>query len=77
VSTVNIEPIALSPAKAAAFLSLSKRTITELIAAGKIVARKHGKRTLVETQSLRDYLASLPRKMEREPLVIPVKGSLA
>jgi excisionase family DNA binding protein len=74
--STNIEPIALSPAKAAAYLSLSKRSITELIAAGRIVARKHGTRTLVETQSLRDFLASLPRKIEREPIVL-VKETLA
>jgi excisionase family DNA binding protein len=52
--------IALSPAAAAAALGLSKRTISRLIAAGTLEARKAGKRTLVDAASLRRYYASLP-----------------
>ncbi len=33
----------------------------ELIAEGKLVARKLGARTMIETQSLRAYVAGLPR----------------
>ena len=33
----------------------------ELIAEGKLVARELGARTMIETQSLRAYVASLPR----------------
>jgi hypothetical protein len=33
----------------------------ELIAEGKLVARKLGSRTMIETESLRAYVASLPR----------------
>ncbi len=33
----------------------------ELIAEGKLVARKLGAKTLIETASLRAYVASLPR----------------
>ncbi len=33
----------------------------ELIAEGKLVARKLGSRTMIETQSLRAYVAGLPR----------------
>ena len=33
----------------------------ELIAQGKLVARKLGSRTMIETESLRAYVASLPR----------------
>ena len=32
----------------------------ELIAEGKLVARKLGSRTMIETESLRAYVASLP-----------------
>lgn len=32
----------------------------ELIAEGKLVARKLGSRTMIETESLRTYVASLP-----------------
>jgi excisionase family DNA binding protein len=53
-------PIAMSPADAATFLSLSKKTIHRLIAAGKIAARKNGPRTLVDAASLEAYYASLP-----------------
>jgi excisionase family DNA binding protein len=63
-----IEPLALSPADAAKYLGVSKRTISNLIIAGKLIARRHGRRTLVETASLREFLASLPRKIERDPL---------
>jgi excisionase family DNA binding protein len=63
-----IEPLALSPADAAKFLGISKRSVSNLIIAGKVIARRHGRRTLVETASLREFLASLPRKTEREPL---------
>jgi excisionase family DNA binding protein len=55
-------PLALSPADAARFLSLSKKTIHRLIAAGKIVAKKSGPRTLVTTESLHAYFANLPTK---------------
>jgi len=33
----------------------------ELIAEGKLVARKLGSRTMIETESLRAYVAGLPR----------------
>jgi len=56
----NTEPLALSPAAAARFLGVSKRTIYNLLAAGSLKARKLGKRTLVEAQSLRAYFETLP-----------------
>ena len=55
-----IEPIALSPRDAAAFLSVSKRTLSSYISTGRIVARKDGTRTLVDVASLRADYASLP-----------------
>jgi excisionase family DNA binding protein len=50
-----LEPIALSPREAAQFLSISKRTLSRLIARRKIVARKDGVRTLVDVASLKAY----------------------
>ena len=64
-----IEPLALSPRDAADCLSVSKRTVSNLIAAGKIEARKNGTRTLVDVASLKTYYASLPLKTDHAPLV--------
>ena len=64
-----IEPLALSPRDAAECLSVSKRTLSSYIAAGKIEARKDGTRTLVDVASLRAYYASLPLKTDLAPIV--------
>ena len=48
-----LEPVALSPRDAAKFLAVSRRTITNLIRAKKITARKAGARTLVDVASLK------------------------
>jgi hypothetical protein len=56
-----IEPLALSPDDAAAFLSISRRALSDRIADGAIVARKDGVRTLVSVESLKAYFASLPK----------------
>ena len=64
-----IEPLALSPRDAADCLSVSKRTVSNLIADGKIEARKNGTRTLVDVASLKTYYASLPLKADHAPLV--------
>lgn len=53
--------LALSPAAAAHALGVSKRTLSRLIATGKIVARKIGARTAVEWASVQAYLASAPK----------------
>jgi plasmid maintenance system antidote protein VapI len=63
-----IEPLALSPEHAAAFLSISRRALSDLIADGAIIAKKHGVRTLVSVDSLKAYYAALPRT---------VRGSIA
>ena len=47
-----LEPLALSPANAARFLSISKRSLSRLIARKKIAARKDGARTLVDPTAL-------------------------
>jgi hypothetical protein len=56
-----IDPLAMSPEHAAAFLSLSRRALSNLIADGAILAKKHGVRTLVDVASIRVYYASLPK----------------
>ena len=67
--SISLEPLALSPRDAAAFLSISKRSLSRLIRAGKIEARKHGPRTLVDVPSLKAYYASLPTKIDHTPIV--------
>jgi excisionase family DNA binding protein len=64
-----LEPIAPSPREAAQFLSISKRTLSRLIARRKIVARKDGVRTLVDVASLKAYYEALPLKSHHAPLV--------
>jgi excisionase family DNA binding protein len=63
-----MEPLALSPRDAAALLSVSKRTLTRLIADKKIEARKSGPRTLIDVASLKAYYATLPKITRPAPL---------
>ncbi len=64
-----LEPLALSPREAAAVLSISKRSLSRLIRAGNIEARKAGPRTLVDVASLKAHYASLPKKTDHAPIV--------
>ena len=64
-----LEPLALSPRDAAAFLSISKRSLSRLIAARKIAALKDGVRTLVNVASIKAYYAALPLKTDHAPSV--------
>jgi excisionase family DNA binding protein len=64
-----LEPLALSPRDAAALLSISKRSLSRLIARKKIAARKDGQRTLVDVASLKAYYAALPLKTDHAPIV--------
>jgi excisionase family DNA binding protein len=64
-----LEPLALSPRDAAAYLSISKRTLSRLIAAKKIVARKDGPRTLVDVASLKAYYETLPLKTDHASIL--------
>jgi excisionase family DNA binding protein len=57
---VALDPLAVSPKEAARLLALSHRTVSRLIRAKKLVARKHGKRTLVDYESCKAFHASLP-----------------
>jgi hypothetical protein len=52
-------PLALSPRDAAAFLSISKRSLSRLIA-----ARKDRPRTLVDVASIKAYYETLPLKTD-------------
>jgi excisionase family DNA binding protein len=61
-AVIQLQPFALPPQAAAQLLSISKRSLSRLIAAGKIVARKEGSRTLVDVESLKAYYAGLPVK---------------
>jgi len=63
-----VEPLALAPAAAARTIAISKRSLSRLIADGKIIARKDGTRTLVDFESLKAYYRNLPFKAESEPL---------
>jgi excisionase family DNA binding protein len=68
------EPLAVAPAAAAAMLGYSKRTISRLISAGKIEARKDGGRTLVDVVSLKAYYASLPKVDGPAPLACSIRA---
>jgi excisionase family DNA binding protein len=57
-----VEPAALSPKGTVAYLSLSKRTISSLIADGTLIAKRSGGRTLVDFESVKKYYAGLPVK---------------
>ena len=66
---IEFEPLALSPAEAARYLSISKRSLSRQISEGKIEAGKHGPRTLVDVASLKAYYAGLPKKTDHAPIV--------
>jgi excisionase family DNA binding protein len=55
------EVLAHTIADAAKVSGLGRTSLYELIGAGKIEARKAGNRTLIPAESLRAYIASLPR----------------
>jgi hypothetical protein len=62
-TVIQLQPLDLPPLAAAQFLSISKRSLSRLIAAGKIVAREEGSRTLVDVESLKAYYAGLAVKL--------------
>ena len=53
-------PLAYTVPNACKAAGLGRTTLYELIAAGSVRAMKAGTRTLIEADSLRSYLASLP-----------------
>jgi hypothetical protein len=54
------EPLLLPAQRAFDVIGCGNTKGYELIAKGKLVARKLGSRTMIETGSLREYVASLP-----------------
>ncbi len=69
IEIIELEPLALSLAVAARYLSLSKRGISRLIAKRRIEARKAGPRGLVDVVSLKAYCESLQKKTDDPPIV--------
>ena len=69
MSSAVVEPFAVSPREAARLLAVSRRTVSRLIRTHKLVARKHGKRTLVDVESVKAFYAGLPIKQTSSPLV--------
>ena len=53
-------PLFAKPARATELYDISKSELYRLLAAEKIRAVKAGRTTLIDMQSVRDYLASLP-----------------
>jgi len=53
-------PLAYTVPDACKAAGFGRTTLYELIAAGRVRAMKAGTRTLIEAESLRRYLASLP-----------------
>lgn len=53
-------PIAISIADAVRMSGLGRTSLYAAIAAGKLRTKKSGRRTLVETQALRQFIERLP-----------------
>lgn len=58
-------PLAVSIAEAARMVGIGRTSLYAAIAAGKIKTRKSGRRTLVETQALRQFLEALPESVSQ------------
>jgi excisionase family DNA binding protein len=56
----NPERVAYSIAEAAEAASIGRTKIYEAINNGSLIARKHGKRTIILRDDLRAFLAALP-----------------
>ncbi len=69
IEIIALEPLALSPAVAARYLSISTRSISRLFAKRRIEARKAGPRRLVDVVSLNAYCESLQKKTDHLPIV--------
>jgi excisionase family DNA binding protein len=60
MSTAATEKHALTILEACAFSGIGKTKLYEAINSGTLKARKAGKRTLILSDDLREYLSSLP-----------------
>ena len=55
-----MEPIALTIPDAVKAASVSRTSLYEALRRGELSAKKHGKRTLIEADALRAWLARMP-----------------
>ncbi len=55
------DPLAYAPREASKALGVGLTKLYELIGQGKIEARRCGRRTLIPAESLRQFLANLPK----------------
>lgn len=62
-----VDPIHVSVKDAARILGVSPWTCYQILDAGKIECRYHGRRRLVVLESLRKYAAGLPTSYTGEP----------
>jgi hypothetical protein len=81
-SPPSIEPVSLSPERAAELSGVSIRSIYRLLAAKRFTARRDGPRTLIDYASWRTYFLSLPAyvpgaSMPNAPHVTRTKGRRA
>ncbi len=58
-----LTPYAVSIADAVKIVGLGRTSLYAAIAAGKLKTRKSGRRTLVETAALRQFLEELPESV--------------
>lgn len=61
------ERFSLSPEEASALTGIGMTSIRQAINAGKLIARKHGTRTIILPEDLRAWLKTLPRAGKRGP----------
>ena len=57
---MNSIPICVSIAEAAKLAGLGRTSLYAAINAGKLKTRRYGRRVLVETDSIRSFIANLP-----------------
>jgi excisionase family DNA binding protein len=61
-----VDPLLVSIPEAAGILGIGKSTLFELLAAGKIKARKLGARSLIAVTDLEEYARTLPVRQTGE-----------
>lgn len=64
MSTLPIEPIADAPADAAKRLGICRAKLYLEVSAGRLTARKAGRRTLIERTEQSRWLSALPLKVD-------------
>ncbi len=61
----DVTPFAVSIADAVRMVGLGRTSLYAAIASGKLKTRKSGRRTLVETAALREFLDALPESVSQ------------